>query len=85
MPDENTNKIENLRKINKIEKLSKRDTDNNLTYSSATIEGKIFDDEKYIESVTFSTTHQNVNVYSEVEKIYEVRGDDNAIDIQLKK
>jgi hypothetical protein len=84
MPDEDTDKIENLWKINKIEAISKSDTANYVVHCSAEIEKQIFGDSKYIESATFSTTHQNVNIYSEVEKIYEVRGDDNAIDIQIK-
>ena len=34
---------------------------------------------------TFSTGHQSVNVYGLPEKYYEVRTEDNAVDIQIHK
>ncbi len=37
-----------------------------------------------IEDFSFPTTHQDVNVYVEPEKKYEIRYDDNAVDIQVK-
>ena len=34
---------------------------------------------------SFSTSHQSVNVYGLPEQKYEVRSEDNAIDIQIHK
>lgn len=84
MPDEETENIENLHKINSIKNIAKKDKDNYLEYRSADIEKIIFNTKNQIEQITFSTTHQNVNVYSEVEKFYEVRYGEDAIDIQIK-
>jgi len=43
----------------------------------------MFGDSRYLENNAFSTSHQNVNVYGKPEKIYEVRTEDNAVDIQI--
>jgi len=84
MPDENTEDIGKLFKINKIEGLSKSDAGNYISHKSGQIEMALFGDEKHIEKITYSTTHQNVNVYARQEKVYEVRSDDFAVDIQIK-
>ena len=39
----------------------------------------------YIENNVFSTGHQSVNVYGLPEKRYEVRTEDNAVDIQIHR
>jgi superfamily I DNA and/or RNA helicase len=52
-------------------------------WSTAEIEKIIFQQENYIDKNCFVTTHQNVNVYSTPDKKYEVRCEDNAIDVQV--
>ena len=84
MPDEKTEKIENLALINRVESLMR---ENNLCkiIESHELEEKMFGNRNYLEENTFSTGHQSVNVYGIPEKTYEVRSEDEAIDIQLHK
>ena len=82
MPDDETENIENLTLVKKVEKLCKEQT----TWSeqlSPSIEEIMFGSKTYLEDNTFSTTHQLVNVYGKPEKRYEVRSEDNAVDVQI--
>ena len=45
----------------------------------------MFGDPKYLENNAFSTSHQSVNVYGLPEKIYEVRTEDAAVDVQIHR
>ena len=86
MPDDNTDKIENLKWIkgeNGIEKLFATDTLNSGEFSAQDIETLIFGEKNYIEENSFATGHQNVNVYARPERKYEIRSEDSAIDIQI--
>ena len=56
---------------------------NCMEYSAQELEMLMFGREDFIEQSTFSTSHQNVNVYGQPEMRYEVRSEDTAIDIQL--
>ena len=47
------------------------------------MEEKIFGSNTYLEDNSFSTSHQLVNVYGKPEKRYEVRSEDNAVDVQI--
>ena len=47
------------------------------------LEQLMFGDSNYLENNAFSTSHQNVNVYGQPEKSYEVRTEENAVDIQI--
>jgi hypothetical protein len=84
MPDDKTEKVENLKLVKKVEELMKN---NSLCteIGSHELEKKIFGNETYLEENTFSTGHQSVNVYGTPEKKYEVRSEENAIDIQVHK
>lgn len=82
IPDDETENLFNLKKIKKIESLIK--ATEHLEIHSQKIEKIIFEDEKYLEENTFATTHQSVNVYSEPEKLYEIRCEETAIDVQIK-
>ena len=84
MPDDNTEKVDNLRLIKQMEQYIK-DTDQYTEYSSRTIEQMMFGKPDYLEENSFSTAHQNVNVYGLPEQIYEIRSEESAIDIQIKK
>lgn len=84
MPDDNTENITNLYQIKRIEQLI-HDTNAYHEFMSSDIEELMFGDPKFLENNTFSTSHQNVNVYSLPEKCYEVRAEDAAVDIQIHK
>lgn len=83
MPDKKTKGIENLRLINLVERLCNQGVAS--TFTSKSLEKTMFDNCNYIEENTFSTSHQNVNVYGTPEKKYEVRTEDSAVDIQIHK
>ena len=82
MPDDQTEGVQNLRKIAKIEKLVRTGGEFGEHVSSA-IEEMIWGNANYLEENTFSTGHQMVNVYRKPERYYEVRSDDTAIDVQI--
>jgi len=82
MPDEKTENLVNLKKINIIENLIKEKE--HFEIHSLEIEKMIFGKEHYLEENTFATTHQNVNVYSDAEKLFEIRYEETAIDVQIK-
>lgn len=81
MPDDDTENIENLRLINRVEEIC---NDNGSTeYLSPEIEEMIFNDDHYLENNSFATSHQIVNVYGKPELKYEIRSEDTAVDIQI--
>jgi len=82
MPDDNTDNVENLSLIKKVERLCKEQSTWNEQYSPA-IEEAMFGSRTYLEDNSFSTSHQLVNVYGKPEKRYEVRSEDNAVDVQV--
>ena len=45
----------------------------------------MFSDPNYLENHAFSTSHQSVNVYGLPERRYEVRTEDNAVDVQIHR
>lgn len=83
MPDDNTEKISNLWLIKNVEKLFKEN--GYRLFDAARIEELIFGKKNHIEENSFSTGHQNVNIYTAPEHTYEIRSDDNAVDIQIHK
>jgi hypothetical protein len=85
MPNDQTQKIENLYKIKKIESLSHIHSKDRISvYESEFIEKTMFGSETYIYDNSFATTHQSVNVYSNPDKKYEIRCEEVALDIQIK-
>jgi hypothetical protein len=82
MPDDETEGVENLHKIAKIETLVKAGSAFS-EYASCIVEEMIWGNESYLENNTFSTGHQMVNVYRKPERYYEVRSDESAIDVQI--
>lgn len=82
MPDDNTENVGNLTLIKKVEKLCKEQPDW-IEQQSSSIEELIFGSKSYLEDNSFSTSHQLVNVYGKPEKRYEVRSEDNAVDVQI--
>ncbi|MEM6697157.1 MAG: AAA domain-containing protein, partial [Bacteroidota bacterium] len=84
LPDENTDRRENLYQIRRLEGI--------IQYYLAGVRGQwtshdieeiIFGQPDYIEQNTFATTHQSINVYTEPEKRFEVRCEEQAIDVQI--
>lgn len=84
MPDDNTENIENLRMVKRVEHLIKSTNAWNESFTKD-LEALMFEDAKYLENNAFSTGHQSVNVYRLPEKCYEVRTEDNAVDVQIHK
>lgn len=82
MPDDRTENIHRLQLVKQLEGLLKRSGDC-AEYSSEDIEEILFGERNYLENNAFSTGHQNVNVYGKPEKRYEIRTEDNAVDVQL--
>jgi superfamily I DNA and/or RNA helicase len=86
MPDENTENISCLKRIQQIVKLiNLKAKDNSTEYQASRIEQVMFKKNNFIEQNSFSTTHQSVNVYSEAEVLYEIRCEETAIDIQVSR
>ncbi|WP_445457723.1 AAA domain-containing protein [Flavobacterium sp. HNIBRBA15423] len=91
-PDNNTQGINNLVKINQdnshsIEDILKNKMDvklDDITIHSSTIEEKLFGDSKFIEKNIVTNKHQLVNVYNVAQKKYIVKEGTTAIDIQFK-
>ena len=82
MPDDETENVDNLRLIKKVERLCKQQP----IWSerlSPDVEEVMFGSRTYLEDNAFSTSHQLVNVYGKPEKRYEVRSEDNAVDVQI--
>jgi len=82
MPDNQTEGVDNLYKITKIEELV-RSSGAFSEFASRVVENMIWGNANYLEENTFSTGHQMVNVYRRPERYYEVRSDDIAIDVQI--
>ena len=84
MPDDNTENIDNLFLLKQIEQYIK-ESNTYTEYDSHSIEHLIFGNSNYLEDNSFSTSHQSVNVYGLPEQKYEIRSEDEAIDIQIHK
>ena len=84
MPDDDTENVDSLLLIKKMESIIK-ESDAYTEYSSNYIEQLMFGKSNYLEENAFSTSHQSVNVYGLPEQKYEIRSEDNAIDIQIHK
>lgn len=82
MPDDDTENVENLTLVKKVEQLCKEQISCGEQLSPL-IEEIIFGSSTYLEDNSFTTTHQLVNVYVKPEKRYEVRSEDNAVDVQI--
>ena len=84
MPDDNTEGISNLRLVKCVERLI-QSTDEWNEFLSPDLEDLMFSDSNYLENNAFSTSHQSVNVYGLPERRYEIRTEDNVVDVQLHR
>jgi hypothetical protein len=91
IPRDKTGKIqtENLHVIERIKHIIKNNPQiksHYKEYDSHQIEEVILGEKYAIEGFSFPTAHQSINVYTEPEDIkYEVRFDENAIDVQVNQ
>lgn len=86
MPDDKTENVKKLQKINQIADLCFVYGGQNFAqFSSITIENKLFGSPSYIYDNSFATTHQKVNVYSKPIKKYELRCEEKAVDVQIQR
>lgn len=81
MPEENTKNLEKLAVVNRLEDLLKEIGCRKV--DAHEIEKEILGSPTFLEENVFSTGHQSVNVYGKPERRYEVRSEDDAVDIQL--
>ncbi len=81
MPTDDTEGVQNLTLINRLKRLIEKDF--HSEQSAKDLEELMFDNADYIEENAFSTGHQLVNVYGLPEKRYEIRSEENAVDIQV--
>ena len=84
MPDDNTEGVSNLRLVKRVENLIKNTGEWN-EFLSQDLEELMFSDPNYLENNAFSTSHQSVNVYGLPERRYEIRTEDNAVDVQIHR
>ena len=84
MPDDETEGISNLSLVKRVESLI-QSTDDSNEFLSPYLEDLMFSDPNYLENNAFSTSHQSVNVYGLPERRYEVRTEDNAVDVQIHR
>lgn len=85
MPDkESCEGYENLIQINRLGAIStKYYRDSTTVIKASEIERVIFGTPHYLESNTFVTSHQLANVYTKPTCLYEIRVDENSVDIQI--
>lgn len=81
LPDDETENVQNLFLINKLRRIIEKDF--YVEKSTKELEELLFDDDSYLEKNAFSTGHQLVNVYGLPEKKYEIRSEENAVDVQV--
>jgi superfamily I DNA and/or RNA helicase len=82
MPDDETENINNLKLVKKVETICKEQS-SYIEKKSNDIEQIIFGSNSYLEDSSFTTSHQSVNVYREPEQRYEIRSEDSAVDVQI--
>ena len=82
LPHPDSYGYENLIEINNLCGIANHKCTSVTLFNSEVIEKAIFNKRDFIESNTFVTTHQVANVYTSASGLYEVRIDENAVDIQ---
>lgn len=86
MPHPSTDGFKNLYEIRKLGKIAANTVHDHIRYySSDDIEQIIFGKKFFLENNTFVTSHQMANVYTEPGMKYEVRIDENSVDVQISE
>lgn len=83
MPEKDTYGFEYLYEIIRMGKIVIEEHGNCSMNNADKIESILFGEKGYLEKNAFVTTHQLANVYSKPASQYEVRIDDNSVDIQI--
>jgi len=83
MPDKDTDSFDNLYELKRLGRICTKQRKNVASFTANDIENVIFKDKFHIENNTFVTSHQLANVYTQPTQKYEVRIDENAVDIQM--
>ena len=84
-PSQNTWNIHYLTGPNEIMELMAEKEELFIEYQTPRLEQAIWDDDSYIDRNTYPTGHQNVNVYEQPEKRFEIRASEDAIDVQFRE
>ena len=84
IPDEKTPNIQYLRGPLTIARLMRQTPGVFSEQHTPDLEENVWGDRDYVEKNTFSTGHQNVNVYETPEKRFEVRSEDAAVDVHFR-
>lgn len=79
LPHKDMDGYQNLREINRLGTLSK----GWKSWTCDQLESIMFGRSQFIEQTSFVTSHQMANVYSQADYRYEVRIDENSVDIQI--
>lgn len=83
MPEKDMVGFDKLYEIIRMGQIVSEDRDSYSINTADNIEKLIFGAKGFIEKNTFVTTHQLANVYSRPASLYEVRIDDNSVDVQI--
>jgi superfamily I DNA and/or RNA helicase len=84
IPHPKTEGFQNLYEIKRLGKIaSTTEKDHIQYYTSDDIEQILFGKKFFLENNTFVTSHQMANVYTEPGMKYEVRIDENSVDVQI--
>jgi hypothetical protein len=83
MPNKDYECYNNLAEIRTLGRIIVEKHITRAVYTSDYIEKVVFEQPGFIEENAFVTTHQLTNVYTEPSTRYEVRIDENSVDIQL--
>ena len=83
MPEKEMYGYDKLFEIIRMGTIVTEDSDSFSLSTADSIEKILFGTKGFIEKYTFVTTHQLANVYSKPASLYEVRIDDNSVDVQI--
>lgn len=83
MPSSETDGFDRLYELNCLGNIAKNKCHDVKVFNSDMIETVIFGKRLYLERHSFVTSHQLANIYTEAQAKYEIRVDNNAIDIQI--
>ena len=85
LPDKNTCKgYDNLFEIKRLGSISAtKYREETCSITASEIEKVVFGSTNFLEGNTFVTSHQLANVYTQPVGLYEIRVDENSVDIQI--
>jgi hypothetical protein len=84
IPDAKTPNVQYLRGPLTIASLMRQTLGVFSELQTPDLESSVWGDRDYVEKNTYSTGHQNVNVYETPEKRFEVRSEDAALDVHFR-